>query len=56
MDTVAWLGEQLAGRTREGLIPGTPAAWAATRAVPLEKLGRLLIVEDALLACLAHWA
>jgi cysteine desulfurase len=56
MDTVAWLGEQLAGRTRECLIPGTPAAWAATRAVPLEKLGRLLIVEDALLACLAHWA
>jgi cysteine desulfurase len=56
MDTVAWLSEQLPGRTREGLIPGAPAAWAAARLVPVEKLGRLLIVEDALLACLTRWA
>jgi hypothetical protein len=56
MDTVAWLCEQLPGRTRDTLIPGAPAAWAAARSVPVEKLGRLLIVEDALLGCLAHWA
>ena len=56
MDTAAWLCEQLPGRTRRGLVPGTPADWAAARAVPVEKLGRLLVVEDALLACLAHWA
>ncbi len=56
MDTAAWLCEQLPGRTRESLIPGAPAAWAAARGVPVEKLGRLLIVEDALLACLTHWA
>ncbi len=56
MDTAGWLCEQLPGRTRDGLIPGTPAAWAAARSVPVEKLGRLLIIEDALLACLAHWA
>jgi cysteine desulfurase len=56
MDTAAWLCEQLPGRSREALIPGAPAAWAAARSVPVEKLGRLLIVEDALLACLAHWA
>jgi cysteine desulfurase len=55
MDTVAWLGEQLPGRSLEGLIPGTPAAWAAARSVPVQKLGRLLIVEDALHACRAHW-
>jgi hypothetical protein len=51
MDTVAWLCEQLPGRSREALLPGTPPEWAALRAVPVEKLGRLLIVEDALLAC-----
>ena len=56
MDTAAWLCGQLPGRTRERLIPGAPAGWAEARSVPVEKLGRLLIVEDALLACLAHWA
>ncbi|MBV8911251.1 MAG: aminotransferase class V-fold PLP-dependent enzyme [Gammaproteobacteria bacterium] len=55
MDTAAWLCRVVRGRRREGLIPGTPAAWAASRGVPAEKLGRLLKVEDALRACLAHW-
>ena len=55
MDTVAWLCGQLRGRSRQALIPGTPAAWAARGAVPPEKLGRLLIVEDALRACLSRW-
>jgi cysteine desulfurase len=55
LDTAAWLCRELRGRRRAALIPGTPAAWAATRGVPVEKLGRLLVVEDALRACLAHW-
>jgi cysteine desulfurase len=55
MDVAAWLCGELRGRRRTALIPGTPAAWAAARGVPVEKLGRLLLVEDALRACLAHW-
>jgi len=55
MDVAAWLCGELRGRRRAALIPGTPAAWAAARGVPVEKLGRLLVVEDALRACLAHW-
>jgi cysteine desulfurase len=55
MDVAAWLCEELRGRTREALIPGTPGLWAQARALPVEKLGRFLVVEDALRACLAHW-
>jgi cysteine desulfurase len=55
MDTASWLCEQLRGRVRSALIPGTPALWAAARGIPVEKLGRLLVVEDALRECLAHW-
>ena len=54
-DVAAWLCGELRGRTRGSLIPGTPRAWAAARGVPTEKLGRLLVVEDALRACLSHW-
>jgi cysteine desulfurase len=53
--TTAWLSGQLPGRTREDLVPGTPAAWAASCRVPVEKLGRLLVIEDALQACIANW-
>jgi len=56
MDVAAWLCGELPGRARKRLIPGSPADWAAARAVPEEKLGRLLLVEDALRECLAHWA
>jgi hypothetical protein len=49
------LAEQLPGRTRASLVPGEPPEWALTLSVPVEKLGRLLVVEDALRACLAHW-
>ena len=56
MEVAAWLCEAVRGRTREALIPGTPERWAQERAVPPEKLGRLLVVEDALRACLAHWS
>jgi hypothetical protein len=31
---------------------GEPADWARALEVPVEKLGRLLVVEDALQACL----
>jgi cysteine desulfurase len=55
MDTAAWLCAQLPGRVRGQLIPGAPAQWAAERAVPVEKLGRLLVVEDALRDCLTRW-
>ena len=55
MEAAAWLCGQLAGRPRSALIPGTPAEWAAARGIPVQKLGRLLVVEDALRDCLAHW-
>ncbi|HEY4749851.1 MAG TPA: aminotransferase class V-fold PLP-dependent enzyme [Steroidobacteraceae bacterium] len=52
MDVASWLCGELRGRSRSALIPGAPAEWAAARGTPAEKLGRLLIVEDALRACL----
>jgi cysteine desulfurase len=52
MDVASWLCGELRGRSRSALIPGAPAEWAAARGTPVEKLGRLLIVEDALRACL----
>ncbi len=55
VDTAAWLCAQLRGRARGALIPGSPSQWAAERAVPVEKLGRLLVVEDALRDCLTQW-
>jgi hypothetical protein len=52
---VDWLTRRLPGRTRDDGPPGTPALWAEELSVPVEKLGRLLVVEDALLACFARW-
>lgn len=51
----AWVAERLRGRDRAALAPGTPAEWAEALAVPVEKLGRLLVVEDALADCARHW-
>ncbi len=51
----AWLAERLPGRTRTELVPGTPAEWAEALAVPVEKLGRLLTLEDALHQCQQRW-
>jgi len=48
----AWLCEVLEGAPIKTGLPGTPADWAARFEVPTEKLGRLLIVEDALRAAL----
>jgi cysteine desulfurase len=56
LDTAAWVCGQLRGRERATLIPGTPHEWAQARGVPVEKLGRLFAIEDALRACLARWA
>jgi cysteine desulfurase len=55
-EVAAWLCGALRGRTRQSLIPGTPGAWAKDHGVPVEKLGRLLLIEDALRACLTHWS
>jgi cysteine desulfurase len=55
MDTTAWVCGELPGRTRAALVPGTPQDWARVRGVPVEKLGRLFAIEDALRACLAQW-
>jgi hypothetical protein len=55
LSVVDWLTRRLPGRTRDDGPPGTPALWAEELAVPVEKLGRLLVVEDALLACFARW-
>jgi cysteine desulfurase len=52
---VDWLTRRLPGRTRDDGPPGTPALWAEELSVPVDRLGRLLVVEDALLACFARW-
>ncbi len=51
----AWLAERLPGRSRAELVPGTPGEWAGALVVPVEKLGRLLTLEDALRQCQQHW-
>ncbi len=55
VDVAGWLCGELRGRRRTALLPGTPAEWAQARAVPVEKLGRLLVVEDALRAAQGLW-
>lgn len=50
--TLAWLSEQWPGRTLADPPDGGPAGWARALDVPVEKLGRLLVIEDAVLACL----
>jgi cysteine desulfurase len=55
LDVAGWLCQELRGRSRATLPPGTPADWAHARSVPVEKLGRLLVIEDALRGCLLHW-
>jgi cysteine desulfurase len=56
MAVAAWMAKSLPGRNRQSLQPGTPADWAADHGVPVEKLGRLLVVEDAVQACLRRWS
>ena len=54
--TASWLTQQLVGRSRRNLQPGTPAEWARNLGVPVERLGRLLVLEDALHAALQQWS
>ena len=49
---VGWLCEVLEGARLAAGPPGAPTEWAKKFDVPAEKLGRLLIVEDALRAAL----
>jgi hypothetical protein len=49
---VAWLCDVLEGARIDVRTFGTPPDWARDFDVPAEKLGRLLIVEDALRAAL----
>jgi cysteine desulfurase len=49
------LTRRLPGRVRSEGPPGTPAEWAEELQVPVEKLGRLLVIEDALRACFSRW-
>ena len=46
----AWLCEMLEGARIDAVSLESPAEWARKFAVPTEKLGRLLVVEDALRA------
>jgi hypothetical protein len=46
-----WLSQQLEAGGRDAI--GTPADWARKLDIPLAKMGRLLVVEDALRAALA---
>jgi cysteine desulfurase len=55
LDVAAWLAPRLRGRTRVDLVPEDPLSWARARGVPAEKLGRLLVIEDALRNCAAAW-
>jgi nitrogen fixation NifU-like protein len=45
-----WLAARLPGRSVSDLLPGAPPDWASALAVPVERLGRLLVIEDALRA------
>ncbi|HTQ36372.1 MAG TPA: aminotransferase class V-fold PLP-dependent enzyme [Steroidobacteraceae bacterium] len=46
----ALLQRRLVGRPVAALAPGTPEEWRTTVGAPVEKLGRFLIIEDALSA------
>ncbi len=52
--TCEWLARCLEGSSLEGLSVGTPLDWARHLGVPAAKLGRLLVIEDALQAALTQ--
>ncbi|MGH8229288.1 MAG: aminotransferase class V-fold PLP-dependent enzyme [Steroidobacteraceae bacterium] len=54
--TAAWLAREVRGRRCEDLPGAGPEAWARTLEVPVEKLGRLFAIEDALVAALRSGA
>ncbi|HEV7631514.1 MAG TPA: cysteine desulfurase family protein [Steroidobacteraceae bacterium] len=50
-----WVAGHLPGRNRGGLAPGTAEKWRLEVGAPVEKLGRMLIIEDALRAAQDGW-
>jgi cysteine desulfurase len=55
LTVAAWIANELRGKRREALQLGAPTDWAKVYSVPVEKLGRLLVIEDAVRACLRQW-
>jgi cysteine desulfurase len=55
VEVAQWLTDRLAGRRRDEGVPGNPTGWADSLGVPVDRLGRLLVVEDALRACFGRW-
>jgi hypothetical protein len=47
---LAWLAQRWPGGRPDSPPGGGPPGWQAALAIPVEKLGRLLIIEDALRA------
>jgi hypothetical protein len=47
---LAWLAQRWPGRRRDSPPGEGPQGWQAALAIPVEKLGRLLVIEDALRA------
>jgi len=52
--TCEWLARSLEGRRLDSLAIGDPLEWAQRLDVPAAKLGRLLVIEDALRAALTR--
>jgi NifU-like protein involved in Fe-S cluster formation len=52
--TCEWLARSLEGRRAEAPGLGSPLDWARQLGVPANRLGRLLVVEDALVAALTR--
>jgi NifU-like protein involved in Fe-S cluster formation len=50
----AWVAERAAGRDARAALPESVQDLSERFAVPVEKRGRLLIIEDAWLAALRH--
>jgi len=52
--TCEWLARSLEGCRLDALAVGEPIEWAQRLGVPAAKLGRLLVIEDALRAALTQ--
>ena len=52
--TCEWLAGRLEGQPAQTPAVGRPLDWAQELAIPAARLGRLLVIEDALLAALTR--
>ncbi|MEP7313131.1 MAG: cysteine desulfurase family protein [Pseudomonadota bacterium] len=50
-----WMAGHLPGRNKNALFPGNADQWRLEVGAPVEKLGRMLIIEDALRAAQESW-